>query len=94
MTMYIIMFIAGIALRYKRPNQLRQYKIPGKKNIGMWCVGVLGIIAAFVTIIVSFVPIDLVHVGALWRYQLIMVLGLVILMTPPFLLYRRKKAHS
>jgi len=90
MIMYVIMFLAGIYLRYKRPDQVRQYRIPGKRHLGMWCVGIVGILAAVFTIIVSFVPVDLIHVGALWRYQLIMIVALIILITPPFILFKIK----
>jgi amino acid transporter len=88
MLMYIIMFAAGIFLRYKQPEKVRPYKIPGKRNIGAWCVSIIGTLAAAFTIFVSFVPIDLVHVGALWRYQLTMIIALIILITPPFILFK------
>ncbi len=87
MLMYALMFAAGIWLRYKSPNRERPYKIPGKKNSGMWFVSILGLIAAVVTISVSFVPISIVHVGSLWRYELIMLIALLLMIAPPFVLY-------
>jgi amino acid transporter len=39
--MYLIMFLAAIVLRYKRPDTPRPYKIPGG-NFGMWAVGCWG----------------------------------------------------
>jgi putative glutamate/gamma-aminobutyrate antiporter len=37
LAMYVIMYVAGIRLRYTQPNKQRPFKVPGG-NFGMWCV--------------------------------------------------------
>ena len=74
--MYIMMFIAGIVLRYKRPKVPRAYKIPGG-HVGMWLVSGIGIIGAFFAVVVGFFPPEQVETGdrlffeafSLWRNE-------------------------
>lgn len=59
-TMYIMMMISGIYLRYKKPHVTRIYRIPGPKNIGMWIAGGVGIITLTgILIIAPFPPAEL-----------------------------------
>lgn len=53
--MYILMFAAAIKLRYKRPDVIRAYKIPGG-NMGMWIVCSIGILACLFTFCLAFIP--------------------------------------
>lgn len=53
--MYILLFISGIVLRYKKPNVPRHYKIPFK-NVGMWIVGSIGLIASTAAMFFGFFP--------------------------------------
>ncbi|MCP4474458.1 MAG: amino acid permease [Gammaproteobacteria bacterium] len=55
MVMYIMMFAAGIWLRYKHRNTIRAYKVPGG-NYGMWFIATIGIIASAFTFGISFHP--------------------------------------
>ena len=55
--MYVLMFISGIVLRYKKPNVVRAYRIPFK-NIGMWIAASLGIAGSVVAFFFSFIPTD------------------------------------
>lgn len=86
MLMYIIMFITGIYLRYKYPDQPRAFSIPGGL-LGMWVVGLAGIIGCSVTFAVSFIPPPNTQIGSLWYYETLLVLGLVIMCSPPFISY-------
>lgn len=92
MLMYLLMFFAGIYLRYKHPQQVRPYKIPGGK-LGIWLVSGAGILASIVTIIVGFVPPSGVNVGGIMHYELLLVAGLLIMTLPPFIAYRLKRPH-
>jgi amino acid transporter len=55
LTMYIMMFLSGIYLRYSKPKVERKYKIPFK-NYGMWVAAFIGIITSLFCIFISFIP--------------------------------------
>ena len=90
MFMYILMFAAGIYLRYKHPLQERPYKIPGGK-LGMWIVGGAGILGSIATVVVGFFPPSGVQVGSIFHYEMLLIIGLVIMCLPPFIAYRLRK---
>lgn len=58
MLMYFMLFITGIRLRYKYPNVVREYRIPGKRNLGMWIVGGCGILGSSTAFIMTYFPPD------------------------------------
>jgi amino acid transporter len=93
MLMYILMFAAGIYLRFKCPNQERPYKIPGGKKIGMLLVGGCGIFSCIITIIVGFFPPSGIKVGGILHYETLLILGLLIMCLPPFIAYRLRRPH-
>ena len=88
--MYILMFISGIILRYKKPDIERPYKIPGK-NLGMWIVSGLGCLVSFAVLIVGFFPPDQLILGNLFYYEMFLILGLGILIGIPFIILLFKK---
>lgn len=90
MFMYILMFLAGIYLRYKHPKQQRPYQIPGGKA-GMWFVSGAGILGSVVTVIVGFFPPSGVEIGSIWRYETLLIVGLIVMCLPPFVAYRFRK---
>lgn len=92
MIMYIIMFVTGIYLRFKAPEQKRLFAIPGGK-VGMLFVGILGIIGCCITLAVGFIPPDNINFGSASAYPWALTAGLVILSLPPFIFHRRKKKH-
>lgn len=53
--MYLLMYAAVIFLRYRQPNLLRPYQIPGGKA-GTWLVAGTGFLAAAFALLVSFFP--------------------------------------
>ena len=55
MLMYVLMFIAALALKYQFPQKFRAFAVPGKK-IGMWYTAILGLIGCAITLIVGFFP--------------------------------------
>lgn len=87
MIMYIIMFAAGIYLRYKGAHLERPFKIPGPRNSGMWIVAGVGLlISAFIIVIGFFPPAD-IDVGNVVTYELLLIGGLILMSAPPFVLY-------
>ena len=87
MLVYVGMFAAAIYLRYKYPKIPRAFKIPGGRW-GIWCVGLLGLGSSVFAILLGFVPPEQVHVGALWRYESLLLGGIVLFALPPFVMYK------
>ena len=83
--MYLLMFAAGIKLRYKHPNVDRPYKIPGG-NWGMWIVSGIGILASLFTIVIGFFPPEHISVQNKATYLILMVVGVVLFSLGPTLI--------
>ncbi len=81
--MYILMFITGIVLRYKRPNVERTYKIPGK-NIGMWIVAALGIAGTTFALIVGYFPPEHINDVSPQFFEIFLIGGTIIFCAIPF----------
>lgn len=84
MLMYLLMFAAAICLRIKAPHHPRAFKIPGGL-FGLIFVASIGMIGAFTTLIVSFMPPENINVGSLAQYEITLVSGLVLMCLPPFI---------
>lgn len=84
MLMYFIMFLAALKLRLSEPKHHRPFKIPGGLW-GMFFVAGVGIIGVLTTLGVSFIPPADINVGSLLRYELTLILGLLIMCAPPFI---------
>jgi putative glutamate/gamma-aminobutyrate antiporter len=85
MVMYILIFAAGIYLRYKQPNQTRGYKIGGFGNFGMWLVSGIGIAASIFSFVVVYLPPEQLTTGSLLYYNSYLIGGFLALCFPPFL---------
>ncbi|MFV9676865.1 MAG: amino acid permease [Methanosarcinales archaeon] len=90
--MYILMFSAGIRLRYTRPEVERAYKIPGGSKAGMCFVGGVGLVAAVFTMFVGFFPPAQVPVGNTMQYVATLAVGLIIIVLIPLIIYHFKKS--
>ncbi len=88
--MYLLMFIAAIYLRYKCPNVKRAYQIPGKW-LGIWTVGIIGILAVSFALIVSFVPPDALHIRSTGVYIAIILVSVSLCIVAPFIIHHYKK---
>lgn len=91
MLVYVALFAAGIYLRYKKPHVARPYKVPGG-NVGMWILGIMGIMASLGTIALGFIPPSQIAVGKIWHYELLLIIGIVVLCLPPVIIYGLKKS--
>lgn len=85
--MYLLLFISGIVLRYKRPTTHRAYRVPGGKTWGMWLAGILGIIGTVFVIIIGFFPPPGINITSLFWFDVTLVIGIVISCGAPLLLY-------
>ncbi|MCB1081418.1 MAG: amino acid permease, partial [Chlamydiia bacterium] len=88
--MYILMFAAGIILRYKKPDVIRTYRIPGGK-LGMWLVAGVGLLSSVFAIILGFYPPEQLDTGNLLFFELFLVLGMLIFCAAPFVILLFKK---
>lgn len=88
--MYIFLFIAGVVLRYKKPAVYRTYKIPFG-NVGMWVVVVVGILASVFTLILSFLPPTAFEIGSLFKYEMVLFVGVVISCLIPLIIHAARK---
>ena len=88
--LYVLIFADAIALRYSRPDAPRPFCVPGGK-LGMWIVSGLGLIAVAFALFIGFVPPDDMQTGSPTFFVLFLLIGLLVLVAPPFILDRVKK---
>jgi glutamate:GABA antiporter len=84
MLMYIIMFLAAIKLRIKAPDVPRAFRIPGGL-LGLGFVAGIGLIGTITTLFVSFIPPEGNEIGSTARYELTLIIGLMMMCSPPFI---------
>jgi putative glutamate/gamma-aminobutyrate antiporter len=92
LVMYLLMFAAGIYLRFSQPNRPRPYKIPGG-DIGMWIVGGLGFLGSLLALVLSFIPPGQIKVGSPTLYVGILIGLSVFFIAIPFVIYAVRKPH-
>lgn len=90
LVMYLLMFAAGIKLRYSQPDQPRSYRIPGGKA-GMWIVGGAGFLGSALAFLLSFVPPGQIPVGSPVLYVGILVSLTIFFCVIPFIVFAIKK---
>ncbi len=88
--MYIIMYIAVLELRRTQPNKIRPFKIPGG-SVGVWIVGVIGLLGALLAAVVSFVPPSQIGTGKPAVYVGILVACVIVFFFIPFIIYGSHK---
>ncbi len=92
MMVYLFMFAAAIALRYKRADTPRAYRVPGGK-FGMWLIAGIGFITCTLTIALGFLPPPSLETGNLIVYEGFLIFGIVIFSVAPLFFYRTSKHH-
>lgn len=90
LVMYILMFIAAIILRYKRPEVKRAYRVPFK-NTGMWIVSSVGILGCSFAFIMGFFPPTQVDTGNIFAYEAFLIGGVLFFCIIPFFIKRFSK---
>ncbi len=90
LTMYMVMFVAGIALRYTQPNIARPFRIPGG-NFGMWFVGIVGLAGALIAGLLSFIPPTQISTGSTAIYIGLLLAGTAIEVAIPFIIFAFRK---
>jgi amino acid transporter len=88
LVMYTLMFIAAIALRIRRPNLERAFKVPGGRW-GIWVVAGVGALTCLTGIALMLVPPEMesIHVSRTWFTPIIGGV-LVVVLAVPLAVYR------
>jgi putative glutamate/gamma-aminobutyrate antiporter len=92
LVMYLLMFAAGIYLRFSQPNRPRPYRIPGG-DIGMWIVGGVGFVGSLLALVLSFIPPGQIKVGSPTVYVGILIGLTVLFVAIPFVIFAIRKPH-
>lgn len=88
--LYILMFVAAIVLRYKKPNVVRSYRIPFG-NFGIWTVASVGILSSLFALVIGFFPPEQLETGSLLFYELFLFIGILVFCAAPFIILLFKK---
>lgn len=83
--MYMMMYAAGIRLRYSQPDLIRSYKIPGG-NMGMWLIAGIGFLAVLFSFAVTFFPPSQLPVGSPAFYTSLVIVGTIVFCSIPFII--------
>ncbi|WP_158800669.1 putative glutamine/gamma-aminobutyrate antiporter GadC [Acidisoma sp. L85] len=86
LTMYLVMFVAAIRLRYTQPDKPRPFKIPGG-NYGMWIVGVIGLLGSLIAGFLSFLPPRQIATGSPEIYIGLLLAGTLLEIAIPFVIF-------
>lgn len=90
LAMVIIIYAAFFRLRRTEPNVKRGFRVPGG-NFGKWFITILGIGGAICALVMSFFPPSQINTGKPIVYVLILLIGSIILISIPFIVYANKK---
>lgn len=92
MLMYVMMFAAAIALKYKFVKQPQVFTIPGGK-LGMWLASLLGLCGCGITLFVGFIPPVSIDVGGFFHYRVVFCSGLIAMVLPIVFFYYYKNKN-
>lgn len=88
---YVLFFAAGIKLGLQKSSH-DHYQIPLGKY-GVWIVGLLGLMTSAIVITLGFLPPEaLAGIGVI-KYELVLIVGLVLFIIPPFVIYSFRRRH-
>lgn len=88
--MYVMLYLAAIVLRFKRPEVHRSYRVPGG-NLGMVLIAGLGMLAAIFAIVVGFFPPSQLSIGSPSFYVVFLAIGVLIFIGAPLVIHEFKK---
>lgn len=86
MLMYVLIFAAGVRLRYKHYEKQKGFLIPGG-NFGVWVVAIAGLVGVITTFVIGFVPPNNIQLGSVVHYEALLITGLIVMSLPPFAVY-------
>ncbi len=89
--MYMLMFSAAIALRYRMPKAERPFAIGRKGNGLIWIVAGIGFLGALLAFILSFIPPSQINTGSNTVWFTVLILGCVVFVAIPLIIYALRK---
>ena len=89
--MYLLMFAAGIYLRYNLKDVARPFRIGSKGNGLMWLIGGLGFLGSLLAFILSFIPPGQIAVGSNAMWYSVLVIGCIVVVVAPLIIYAMRK---
>ena len=89
--MYLLMFAAGIYLRYNMKDVVRPFRIGSKGNGLMWIIGGLGFLGSLLAFILSFIPPGQIAVGSNAMWYSVLVIGCIVVVVAPLIIYAMRK---
>ncbi len=89
--MYLLMFSAGIYLRYNMKDASRPFRIGSKGNGLMWVIGGLGFLGSLLAFILSFIPPGQIAVGSNAVWYLVLIIGCIVMVVIPLIIYSMRK---
>jgi len=95
MLMYVMMFLAALKIRNKKKHKknAKTFSIPGGRA-GFFVTCILGLLGCFITLIVGFIPPEILDIGSVLRYELTFCIGFVGLLIPSVLFYYYRKRRK
>ena len=92
--MYMLMFAAAIALRYKLPDAERPFRLGKRGNGLIWLLGGLGFLGSLLAFVLSFIPPSQIAVGSNVVWFAVLIIGAIIFVGIPFIIYAKRKPSS
>lgn len=95
LTMYIVMYVSFIRLRYKNKTKDRPFKV-GRSMFQTWAITILGLVSAVCCFVLSFFPPTQLNIAHQRNYILILFGIYIVLILPPIIynMCRRKTKTS
>lgn len=90
---YFLLFISLIKLRYTQPDVKRLYQIPGG-NFGVWLVAGTGALFCIFGFLMGFIPPEEFRFMHEVKYAAVLMSGIIIFCTPPFLWHSWKSRQK
>ena len=88
--MYMLMFAAAIALRYKMKGAARPFRL-GRGNALMWLIAGVGFAGSLLAFTLSFIPPSQIATGSHTVWYGVLVAGCVIMVAIPLIIYAMRK---
>ncbi len=89
-SMYVLMFLSAIYLRYKQPNVQRSFRLPFK-NYGIWCISVLGILSVVLGFFIALFPPAQLEDQSYIKYISTLLGCFLLIYSIPFIIHKLKK---
>ena len=89
-TMYFLLLLSGLCLRYKQPDTPRHYRVPFK-NVGMWVVSCLGMATMVFSFFIAIFPPQQLPTENHTTYITLLIVGIIIFFTIPWIVQALKR---